>query len=89
VGLNYMSLETFCVLAENLTELLRKCSWCTHWHRVATTRHVEHLSTLDEIIDRTVDLWICVLASSLSTAKYICSPKGRMRQSFHCWDARM
>jgi hypothetical protein len=41
-----------------LTELLGERSGSTagHGHRVSTARHVEHLSTLDEVIDRTVNL---------------------------------
>ena len=48
-----------------LTKLFRKSSslLTTHWHRVATTGHVEHLSALHQVIDRTVNLCRVELAS--------------------------
>jgi hypothetical protein len=49
-----------------LTELFRKRSGNapSHRHRVSTAGHVEHLSALDEVIDRTVDLCMNILARS-------------------------
>jgi hypothetical protein len=48
-----------------LTELLRKRSRDAprHWHRVSTAGHIEHLSTLDKVVDRTVNLCMNVSAS--------------------------
>ena len=45
------------VLPMELTVLLLKVPrGARHWRRFTTARHAEHLSTLDEVIYRTVDL---------------------------------